>query len=364
MRRPGGWTIVAVVLAVGVGPNYCAAGQGACVRLWPSAVVVEEEVRVGSLCELTGFDSALHERLRDLVIVPSPPPGGSKAVTLDELRSFLAGAGVNMAETIVKGAAECGVSRPRVLPIPSATDVPAEHVKTGQNSPAPTTLRKAIIDYFEAELSRYEGRVEVDFGRTAAAWLDLAGPEYTFGFKRKTSRPLGLIDLEVHVLREGQRVQQIELQPVVAFKRNVVVARRAINQKAVIRADDVRVTEMSFDRLDKLGLADATRAVGQRAKRFVPPGTLLNPRDLETVPLVKRGQLVEVYSTVGGVSVVTAAKAVESGGHGDTIELRDPKRRGRHMFGVVTGARRVELLSKDEGYESPVQQRLARAGGE
>jgi flagella basal body P-ring formation protein FlgA len=151
----------------------------------------------------------------------------------------------------------------------------------------------------------------------------------------------------------------VQLQPVVNFSRKVVVARRAVNQGAEVRPGDVHLVEMSFERFDRLGTADLARAIGQRAKRFVPPGTMIEPRNLETVPLVKRGQLVDVYSAVGGVTVVTVAKAVEPGGYGDAVELRDARRRGRPLIGVVTGPRRVEIRGDAGG---TAERRLAVAG--
>ncbi|MHC4233825.1 MAG: flagellar basal body P-ring formation chaperone FlgA [Planctomycetota bacterium] len=355
-----------VCLVLTAWPLVCAAAPPRTVRMWPSAVVVDDQVRLGDLCELIGFAAETHEQLRNTVVVPSPPPGGSKAITLRDLCGVLTGAGINMAETIVKGAAECGVSRPRVLPLTPGSGTAgtaAEHLEEGPMSPAPATLRDAVVGYFREELSRYEGRVQVDFGRAAVMWLDLAGPEYAFEVRRRANRPLGLIDVEVDVLRDGQRAQQLELQPVVSLARKVAVARRAINHKAEIRPKDVHLVEITFERLDRLGITDLARVIGQRAKKFVSPGAMLSARELETVPLVKRGQLVTVRSTTRRVVVETAAKALESGGYGDAVELRDAKRRGRRLIGVVTGPRQVELRGDATTVKADSDGLLASAGG-
>ncbi|MHC4609701.1 MAG: flagellar basal body P-ring formation chaperone FlgA, partial [Planctomycetota bacterium] len=171
------------------------------------------------------------------------------------------------------------------------------------------------------------------------------------------------IDVEVDVLRDGQRAQQLELQPVVSLARKVAVARRAINHKAEIRPKDVHLVEITFERLDRLGITDLARVIGQRAKKFVSPGAMLSARELETVPLVKRGQLVTVRSTTRRVVVETAAKALESGGYGDAVELRDAKRRGRRLIGVVTGPRQVELRGDATTVKADSDGLLASAGG-
>ena len=361
-NKTGRLLLPAMLAALTLSVSVCWAGGLQTVRLWSSAVVVDADVRVGDLCELAAFDPEGHERVRNLVVTASPPAGGSKVVTLHDVRRVLTDAGVNMAETIVKGAAECGVSRPRLLPTSPPAEAADEHLKDGPNTPTPVTLRGAVEQYFDKQLARYGGLVQVDFGRTAAGVLDLAGPEYTFKVRRRSGQPLGMIDVEVEVLRDGQVVQRLDLLANVVFSRDVVVARRAINQKAEIRPEDVQLTELTFDRLDQLGLTDISRAVGQRAKRFVPAGTMVRLRDLESVPLVKRGQLVEVYSTVGATTVRTAAKAVESGALGELVELRSTEQKRRVLFGKVTGPRRVELR-QNGATEDDGETRLAVVGG-
>ena len=56
-----------------------------------------------------------------------------------------------------------------------------------------------------------------------------------------------------------------------------------------------------------------------------------------------RGQTVDVHTVVGGVKIVTAAKAMESGAYGDVIELRSHDGKRTTITAVVTGARRVEV---------------------
>lgn len=355
------WATLGLMALTVPAPVCLAAGQPT-VRLWPTAVVVHDQVRVGDLCELTGFDVEAHERLRELAVVPSPPQGGSTSVTLSQLRELIAGAGLNMARTIVKGAVECGVTRPRVLPASPPDAAATERAQNRPGAAEPQTLGDAVVAYFNQELARYGGRVQVDFGPRAGNVLDLCGPQYTFAVRRRSGRPLGLIDVSVEVRRDGRVVQKVELQPVVQFFRQVVVARRAINQEAQIRPEDVHLMEMAFERLERPGLGDLSQAVGQRARRFLPAGTVLQGQDLEMVPLVKRGQLVDVFSSVGGVSIVTSAKAMETGSLGDLVEVRSGERKGRILTGLVTGPRRVELRDQAAPANQGEDRRFVQAG--
>jgi flagella basal body P-ring formation protein FlgA len=357
-RRAVAWSAVFVALPASV----CWAGPTQTARMWSRAVVVDDQIRLGDLCELAGFDIETHERLRNLVVADAPPPGGSRVIALRQLRELIAGAGVNLAQTIVKGAAECGVSRPRVLAAPPVPASAGEQLKRGPAPPAPASLRDAVQSYFEAELARYGGQVQIDFSRRAAAMLELAGPEFQFDVRRRTGRLVGLIDVEVDVRQEGRAIQTVKLQPIVTLSRRVVVARRAINQKAPIRQEDVQLVEMTFSRLDCLGVTELARVVGQRATKFMPAGTLVELRNLESVPLVKRGQLVDVVSRAGGITVVTTAKALGSGVLGDTVELRSGDRGSRRLAAIVTGPQRVELRGQALACRDGTD-RLAELGG-
>ncbi len=350
-RPTRAWAVACALFPATVG----AAHPAQAVRMWPQAVVVDEQIRLGDLCELTGFDPQTHERLRNLAVEDSPPPGGSKVIELRRLGDLLAGAGINLAQTIVKGAAECGVCRPRMLPAGPAQPSAGGHWKDGSQGepPAPATLRDAVVEFLAHELARYGGTVQVEFSPRSAAALDLAVEDFAFDIRRRTGRPLGMIDLDVDVRREGQVVQTVHLQPVVSLLRPVVVARRAINDQAAVRPEDVQVVAMTFHRLDQLGTTELDNVIGQRAKQFVPAGTLIELPMLESVPLVKRGQLVDVVSRSGGITVVTAGKAMGTAGLGETVELKGADRRSPPLVGVVTGPQRVEL--RDEA--------VALAGG-
>ena len=84
---------------------------------------------------------------------------------------------------------------------------------------------------------------------------------------------------------------------------------------------------------------------------------MLMNRDMESVPLVKRGQVVEVHSGSGGVVVVTAAKSLSDGAYGDVIELRTNDRGPKKFNAMVIGAGRATVLNGQMGIDG-----LAMAG--
>ncbi len=332
---------------------------GGSVRMWPGAVVVADSIRLDDLCELTGFDASSEQMIAGLVVADAPAAGGSRVIHIDMVRTALSAGGANMAQLTLRGATQCEVSRPsQALAEPRTT--PRSGTVAGSASPPvgstrtlvngrsllahrPTSLRAAVIEHFDSELARYGGTADVTFDRTSEQVLDLSGPTYDFRIRRRNSSPLGLVSLEVDVLAGGRTVQTLPLVVQVSMTARVVLARRTINQGATIRDDDVELVPLSFDRLDDSNLDSTARAVGQRAKRVITAGRIIDPGMLEPVPLVLRGQLVTLTSASGAIRAVTTVKAAGTGLLGETIKVRTVDDQRAELDAVVTGPGRVQI---------------------
>ena len=361
------------------------------VRLWSAAVIVDDTVRLLDLCELRGFDPETERMLAELVVTDAPPPGGSRVIHLEMIRTLLAASGANMAMVTMGGATRCAVTRPsdavsesdsvahdrvahgfsrgvfalkrwatrpraltgRVQPKrwatrPGGSTAPSIRIRTSSAHAGDmntSTLQQAIIDYFDGELARYGGTADIVFDHTSQQLLDLSSPAYQFKVRRRGGAPLGLIQLEVDVLAKGRTLQTVPLVVQVSLIRRVVIASRSVNQGATIHASDVAQVPLSFTRLDKLGIDDVARTIGQRAKRFISAGSLVDPGMLESVPLVTRGQLVRLTSVAGAVRVVTSAKALRDGLLGETITVRSADKKRVELDAVVVGPGTVRIGS-------------------
>jgi len=355
--RRASWTLAgaSVILCA-----HSAGVRGESLRLWSSAVVVVDSIRVEDVCELRGLDSQTERRLAQLVVGEAPAAGGSRIIHLELIRSVLAANEANLARLTLSGATQCVVSRPsQPSPTPGSAasrsstssrssnrrKAEGDHKATSDASESVSgkTLRQAVIDHFNAEFARYGGTAEIIFDRTSEQVLDLSGPAYEFKVRRKGNTPLGLCPLEVEVLSQGRSVQTVPLVVQVTLTRRVVIARRTINQGAAIAAADVELTALSFTRVDELGLDDVAEAVGQRAKRVISAGSLVETEMLEAVPLVLRGQLVTMTSLAGAVRVVTTGKAGDDGRRGEVIRVRAADDKKMEFDAVVVGPGEVQL---------------------
>ena len=351
--------LAGIVAVLACAPAVQAQSERAEIRMWPTAWVVGDEIKLDEVAELRGFESELGRKLAETVVAQAPVAGGTRYVSMDMLRPALRQAGANLAQVSLRGALRCAVSRPAepaaapapaALPVPDVQASPADsHPKSaleqqstaaGANS---RTVKQAVIDYFDAELERYGGTAELVFGHADEQVLALAESDYVFSVTRQGDGLLGLVRFEVQVWSGSRRVQTVPLVARVTMMRDVVVARRAINQGATIRPQDIQIIPTSFTRLDKLGVADPAQVIGQRARRFLLPGSTIDPVQLEEVPLVVRNQLVTLTTEVGSIAITTSAKAMATGGLGEVIAVRSVENRKLEYEAVITGPGKVRM---------------------
>ena len=371
--RPLWLGIRSVIASAVVTVSVAAPLNAGSVRVWPASVVVDEVVHLVDVCFLSGFDAETQERIARIVVADSPVPGGSTELGLDAIRTALVDNQVNMANVMLRGASLCSITRPsisgppepdvRSLPEKRAPDDKAARAESvserGEISIATPTLREAVVRYFHRELRRYQGEADVVFDRTPAELLGVSGVGFEFKIRRRSAAPLGLIQIEVDLHTDGAIVQTVPLVVKVAMTRRVAIAHRSINQGATLRASDIEIVPITFTRLDRIGIVDLEQVFGKRAKRFIATGSIIRPDELEDVPLVARGQIVQLTSREGAVQIVTTGKAMRSGLLGETITVRSLDRRRTEFDATIVGPGAVVIGS---GLATPSGRRQAARG--
>jgi len=324
--------------------------EGATLTLWRHAVVTADEVSVGEVCRIDDASEDERRQIGEAIIAVAPLAGGSLVIDADEVRRVLRDRGINLATITLKGAAACAVSRPQLTEpeADAAAMFPVQADADDAAAPKVHCLRAIVEDFFAAEADDPNARVLVRFGRANEDALDLCEPRFTFRIQRTSSTPLGMIGLKVTVFERGDEIRSFPLLVDVSRVVPVVVAARAINMGAIVGAGDLRIVELSHCRGERPGYSESQAVIGQRARHFIAEGEPVRSRDLEAVPLVRRGQLVDVQSSAGGVSIMTAAQATSDGAYGDVVLLRADTASRKQIAAVVTGPGRVRISGGDE----------------
>ncbi|RMF95763.1 MAG: flagella basal body P-ring formation protein FlgA [Gammaproteobacteria bacterium] len=128
-----------------------------------------------------------------------------------------------------------------------------------------------------------------------------------------------------------------------AVFRPVVVAARALPRDSLLTADDISLAEQDIGRLDYGYLGRLEDAIGQRLRRPLAAGEPVTPGNLETPPLVRRGQRVTLEARNGGLTVRTAGIALGEGIRGQVIDVKNLSS-GRAVQAIVRSAQSAEVL--------------------
>lgn len=252
------------------------------------------------------------------------------------------------------------------------------------------TLESILRRHIAAGFSRDEGRVEIRFSPTSRKALSTTvNADDRIRIRARDERRMGLISFEIELenpslpiavgtadshpvnsqvmqlsnapsmateVEASNRSKEILVSAEVVLVKDVVVARRPINQGQLISGRDLMLEERRFDNLRDVGIEDMAAAVGQQSKRFIRQGEMLDAKSMASRPLVRRGELVKVIMGGGGVEIETTGQAQSGGALGDVIAVRrDGSRRKQDLIdvtivgpGLVTYAAPRRIASADD----------------
>lgn len=319
---------------------------GQTIRLWPTAVASGDTVTLGDVAELRGFCASEKTLLSELVIHASPRPGGSVLIRSSDIRDAAAEAEFNFGQVRLVGASRCKASRSRAPRREVAKDAspprraqPTPPSKLHRPESAPPGSLEAQMRHFIAARVQDDGQVEINFSPACRTALTLPSSRHRFRILPQDERTLGLLSFDVEVITDGEPPRTAPIAAEAVLVKDVVVARRSINQGQVIAGRDLKLQERRFTRMDAVGITDLTAAVGSLSGRFYRSGDMIEAGGLASRPLVQRGERVEILIAADGLEIKTSGKAQASGALGDSIAVRrDGTRRQQDVIeAVVTG---------------------------
>ncbi len=333
------------------------------IRIWPTACVTTDAVTLSDVAELRGLDAATVEALGPVVVHAAPREGGEILVRVSDVRGALADAGANLASITLCGNSRCQVSRPRHEPEPpvrKAAPSPKDpsrakgkrpaNKKAAAEAKAPvaasgTSLEAAMRRYIMAKAGGLDGKLEIRFSPANRRDLQIDGPQYRFDVRPRETQVVGLLSYEVDVYQGEELQRTVPIVAEVWLLKEVVSARRSINRGETVEGRDLCIEERRFSNANDVGLTELAAAIGQQSRTFIRPGEMLQPKHLETKPLIGRGDRVMIWSRRGGLVIKTTGRAQREGSIGDVIEVRrdGTKRKQDLLEAVVTGPATVSL---------------------
>ncbi len=309
-----------------------------------------------ALKDVAILDGDIALALADKVVATLDESQSSLTLTQDGLRDSLRKAGVNWARVSLKGFEKCLISKavsasdarpnsprePAIAPASPILSNPTDEVAAEGRH----TVRDRLIDWMRGMHGSAGQSLRIIFADRDAAVLNTTAVEDKFIFTTAASSNLGRVPVNIQRFRGDKLIDSQRITIDVARRHLAVVAAKAIGKGEKLTFDDLRISEVFLDRLEPNLLTKLDDAIGLHANASLREGALVLKDQIRPTLLIQRNELVRVQAVIGGLIVQTYARALEDGGEGQTIQVRNE--RSRELITVrVIGARTAMLIDAD-----------------
>lgn len=351
-------------------PGTARFAAGGTLEVRAEATIVGAEVKLKQICRWSSTDEAVFAPIQDLVFARLDVKTPFRGITIDEIRSTLHDAGVNLAVIKFAGPTSCTVSRSDIqrtqgesleqwitarqgkgeesggeLKATTQTVAATLPVATTQTAgETPKKLRDLLVDDLGTRLSLPIESLQMSFSPADEKTLNLSNPHFKFQIEPRRARNLGQVGWEVLIVTEGGS-RKVSIDAMARAWQQQVVAVKPLSCKQLIREEDLTERRALVERLSDEPLLSKEQVVSQQAAMDLKPGTILTARMVDAVPLVRAGQLVTVVLQQGSVQVKTVARAMEGGSFGQSIRVKNEAT--RDIFEVVLTGPQTGRLGSD-----------------
>ena len=326
------------------------------VRLHSDADVSDGSVLLKDVAELKG---ATAESMGDLVVANFDEGKTGLAVTLTSLRSMLTKRNVNWGRLSLGGYSRCTVS----LEAPAGeveVASPVVDIALTLNNPdksadlaTAVTLEDRVVQMIQSHVDGDPADMVIRFSESDSRRLAKADLTDRYVIEPLASSSPGRIPVLIRQWRGDELVGTHHVRADVALRRLAVVAIRNVRRDAAIGRDDVEVREIMLSDGRGMPSAKLSDVVGKRAAGNLRKGSAVYPGSLRSPLLVRKRELMTVYSRSGGIEIRTSARAMEDGEQGQLVKVRRNGQRDEFVV-RVTGRRRGEALA-----DEPANERMA-----
>lgn len=378
-------------------PGSARFAEGGTLEVRGDATIYGPEIKLKQICRWADSDAQVFLPVADLVIARVDHGSPFRAITVDQIRTTLHDAGMNLAIVKFAGPMSCTITRSdahydeqtalrlwaaakdsaqddavtgrrgdgekektdartasdTIPPSPPLPVTPSASPPSSDESPA-KSLRNLLIEDLSVRLSIPKDKLEVTFNPADDKLLNLSEPLFKFNIQPRRVQDLGDVSWNVAVLSGSGSQKGVVNATARAWQTQVVVS-KPLTYGQVIQGDDLAERRVLSDQLPGDPLLAREQAVGQQASRELKVGAVMSAHMVDAVPLAKPGQLVTITLTVGSVRVKTVARAMEAGAYGQAIRVRNETT--RDTFEVV-------LIGPQQGTMDPLPEGTKLVSGD
>ncbi len=313
-------------------------------ELRAEATIDGSEVTLKQLCRWS--DDQSFAPLADTVVIRLSQTNPVRQIGVSEIKSALHDAGANLSQIQFAGSATCAVRRSEVDDATFArliagdanqtSDTATANARAADADPSAVTPADPIVadtpqtPLFELlttdlsdRLKLSASNLDIRFDVHSMPSLFLTSPRCRFDIDSQRINGLGAVSWDVTIHSDAGDKTTTIVATALAWQDQVVMT-RALSAGQLIQSGDVIARRALVDKISETPLAfNPDNLVGQQLKTSLRLGDVLLVSSIKSVPLIAKGQFITVSIPHDGTMIETAARAIDSGGRGETIHARN-----------------------------------------
>ncbi|GEM_PF-1572883 len=209
-------------------------------------------------------------------------------------------------------------------------------------------VRKDIDRYVRARLAATEAtgaKTSIDVPPLSSFSVDRdrhPGPLRTEISSRAPEPLRGRVPLAISLYAGNHLVRRAVVTPYVRRTERIIVPIRDLRRGAILSPSDFTYVDRDANRLPRDVVRDSAEVIGLRAKRSLRKDAAFRSSQVEGVPLVERGDRVQIVLQAGALLISASGKAQESGALGEWIRVVNLDSK-RELSGRVDAEGRVHV---------------------
>jgi flagella basal body P-ring formation protein FlgA len=270
----------------------------------PEAQVQGPQITLGDVTEIQGEPADTVARLRQVLLGQTPPAGVERLLSKSTLVTQLKHQGLWTQEIQFQGALQSRVMR-------ASQRLEPQHLET--------VVRQALSRRLPQTTQPTSIR---DIRGLSPVFVPLGPVQYEVTVPGR-NMSLGSTSFTLTVQVAGKVEKQLHGTATITVAQEVVSLVRPVAQGEIITADAVSRTQVQVTQPLRQVAAQPEDIIGKHARRSLAGNAPLSTQDVTTVPVVHRGDMVNIVLESPLIKMSTPGEALEAGKPGDTIRVKN-----------------------------------------
>jgi flagella basal body P-ring formation protein FlgA len=279
-------------------------GQSLTIEGWPGVLVQGSDITIGDVAEVRGDDPNTVAKVRNIIIGQSPPAGEERIINGGYITTRLKQYGFHPQDVLLHVPEKIRVTRAsqRI----ESRDIEAAVMRAIHNQ-SPWKAQKTTI----RELRGIEPVI-----------LPAGSVQYEVTFPPNANF-LGPTSFSLLVRVSGNTEKRLYGTAHIEVFQEVAIISRPVARDEVIEAEDIRLKQMNLSQVPPQTVTKPEELIGKRAKKPLSANTTVRAHEVETLPFVRKGDVVLIIVESPLLKITAMGEALERGDRGATIRVRN-----------------------------------------